>query len=117
VSVTASRDQPFGRLEHLRRIAVDDLGGDDLVDHQVQPRVHDPAVDDQLVIPALDCILERGVGQADQNGTLVQVGRIEQPEVPVLGRRAVTSAIIKRRNRCSDASLGVRRRHAPDGSG
>lgn len=83
----------------------------------MQPRIHHPPVDDQLVIPALDRILECGMGQADQSGTLVRVGRIEQAEVPVLGRRALTSTIIKRRNRCSDASLGIRRRHAPDGSG
>jgi len=60
VPVTAIRDQPLGRLEHFGRIAIDDLGRDDLVDRELQPRIHHPPVHDPLIIPALDRVVERG---------------------------------------------------------
>ena len=106
-----------GRLEHLGRVAVDDLGGDDLVDDEVQSRIHRPPVDDQLVIPSIDRVVERGMGQADQDGALVRIGRIEQAHVPVLGRGTLASVSVKRRNRRGDPGVCARRRHKADGSG
>ena len=73
VRVTAERQQTLRRLKDLRRIVVDDLRCDHLVDDQMQPRVDRHPVHAQLCAILCDRLVEIGVRQADQRDAIVRV--------------------------------------------
>jgi hypothetical protein len=78
VVVTAELEQPSRGRQRPGRLTVDDLGRDDLVDRQVQPRVHALTADRDFAAPLADRIVELGMRQTDQHGTLVGILGIEQ---------------------------------------
>jgi hypothetical protein len=110
VRVTAERQQTLRRLKDLRRIVVDDLRRDHLVDDQMQARVHRGPAHAQLCEILFDGLVEVGMRKADQRGALVRVMGVQQLGMPVLFGRSAAGALVQRRKRDREGSGGVTRR-------
>jgi hypothetical protein len=86
VPVIAQPAQALRRRPHLWRIPADQLTGDDLVERHVQARVDLLAANHRGLATVRDCRVELRVGRADQQGTIVRVGGIEELDLDPVRR-------------------------------
>ena len=92
VPLVAGVEQAARRLPDLRRVVGPQLVGDDLVDRDVELRVHRLPADDDLLLLVLDRLRELRVLGEDQEAALVRVSWVRQLELELaegsLPRRA-----------------------------
>jgi hypothetical protein len=106
VPPVAEPPQSLRRRPDLGRIVIGELRGDDLVDGEVQPRVHLTTVDDQ----GLDLGVELGVRGGDQQRTVIRIGSIEQLRVDVVAIRQGGNG-----ERQPPITVGLRALHVAEG--
>jgi hypothetical protein len=91
------------RRERLRRIVVDHVRRDHLVDSHVQPRIHRLAADHDVIQARLERVVQIRMSEPDQDPRSSGSSGSNQAELPILLGRPLSRAVIQRRERQPDA--------------